>query len=150
MQIAGPFSTCQAALLQPPPASLFLTRLCPEMFFSLSALGRDGSCYPSQSMSVNSLVPRGLSTSAWAWEVALVTLSQLCRTAPAQARCPDTPLHRRAALAEPCSPQQGKNPAVTSQGAHGEGDLLTQSEPFIFSLLGGGSGCINKGCSQSE
>lgn len=69
---------------EPPPASLFLTWLCTEMFFSLSALGRDWSCYPSQSMSVNFLVPRGLSTSASAWEVAL-SLCQLGCTAPAQA-----------------------------------------------------------------
>lgn len=34
-------------------ASLLLTLLSTEMFFFLSALGRDLSCYPSQSMSVN-------------------------------------------------------------------------------------------------
>lgn len=36
-----------------PPRCFSLTSLSTEMFFSLSALGRDLSCYPSQSMSVN-------------------------------------------------------------------------------------------------
>lgn len=131
---------------EPPPASLFLTWLCTEMFFSLSALGRDWSCYPSQSMSVNFLVPRGLSTSGSAWEVALVTLS--ARLHSHSSGTPSSTV--RTALAESCSPQHRKNPAVTSQGSHREGDLLTQSKSFIFSLVGEGSGCINKGCSESE
>lgn len=94
---------------QPLPASLFLTWLCPEMFFSLSALGRDWSCYPSQSMSVNSLVPRGLSTSAWAWEVALVTLSAL-QHSPSSGTLPETPRSTQGLLWLSPAPRRGKKP----------------------------------------
>lgn len=119
MQIAGPFSTCQAALLW---ASACVS--LPDIALHCNVLfsGSFGAWLELLPTAVNECelpCATGLSTSASAWEVALVTLPALLQS-PARARCSTA----GTALAEPCSLQQGKNP-VTSQGSHREGDLLT-------------------------
>lgn len=117
---------------QPPPASLFLTRLCPEMFFSLSALGRDWSCYPSQSMSVNFLVPRGLSTSAWAWEVALVTLSHAAE--PGSGTLPETPCSTDGLLRLSPAPRsrERKEPRTSTTGSSQRRRSADSERAFYF------------------
>lgn len=97
-------------------------------------------------------MPRGLATSASAWEVALVgTVSsaaagnQLSYTPPR-----DALLHSKSFLwLNPCSPQETKKKNNKKKLHHSNltgkaGDLLTQSKLFIFRLVGGGSGYINK------
>ena len=93
-------------------------------------------------------MPRGLATRASAWEVALVgTVSsaaasnQLSYTPPR-----DALLHGKSFLwLNPCSPQEKKKHKFHHSDLTGKaGDLLTQSKLFIFRLIGGGTGYINK------
>lgn len=151
MQIAGPFSTCQAALLRASACfSLLDMALHWNVLFSVSfgawlellPIAVSECELPCATGPLHKCLSVGGGT---CHTVSLATQPQLGHAAP------ETPHSTaRTALAESCSPQQRKNPAVTSQGSHREGDLLTQSKPFIFSLVGGGSGWINKGCSESE
>lgn len=121
---------------EPPPASLFLTWLCTEMFFSLSALGRDWSCYPSQSMSVNFLVPRGLSTSGSAWEVALVTLSARLHNHSSGTLLPRRPAPRQGLLwLSPAPHSTEKTPQLHHRDLTGKAICLLRASLLFLAWL---------------
>lgn len=144
-------SGCLAPSLR--AASLLLTSLSTEMFFSLSALGRDLSCYPSHSMSVNFPCATGPRHKCISVGGGACRHCQL-RCSRQSAQLHSSPRRRAPqqviSLAESLLPAGDKKKKKYKKKLHHSnltgkaGDLLTQSKLFIFRLVGGGSGYINK------
>lgn len=120
------------------------------MFFFLSALGRDLSCYPSQSMSVN--FPCAMRPHHKCISVGGGTC-QHCQLRCSQQSAQLHSSPRRLAPRQVISLAQSLLPAgekkkptkLHHSNLTGKaGDLLTQSKLFIFRLVGGGSGYMNK------